>query len=234
MSFDFDGVDDRLALGSPALLDNLSSLTCALWVLADGYGEGNAGRIFDKFQKLFRIDNDDNVDQSFRFSVACSSGGPARTAFGQSINLNSYNFLAVTWGGGISSNSIRLYKNGIESSSYINETSGLGAILNDGSSTIDIGNNSGGSRSFDGRLAHFHIYSRVLDIGEIKQIMNFPGSIRKNLSVYLPMVFRSTNSAQDLSGNRLNATIIGPTQSNEDPPINGMFTIPRPELMHSF
>ena len=60
---EFDGIDDEVNCGSPAGLDNLPDnavsgkgpVTIDGWIRADGYGEGNVGRICDKSSFRFQV-----------------------------------------------------------------------------------------------------------------------------------------------------------------------------------
>lgn len=86
---------------------------------------------------------------------------------------------------------------------------------------------------FNGKIAHAQIFRRVLSLSEIKQLMNFPGSISgPNLLAYWPLWGGSIEG--DYSGNNKGGTVTGATVSQDNPPINGIFTVPKPELIHAF
>ena len=75
-ALDFDGVDDNVNCGSAASLDDLPSadFTAEAWVMADGWGEGVRGRIFDKTYWYLSISNLHGIR-----AFASHAGSPAAT-----------------------------------------------------------------------------------------------------------------------------------------------------------
>ena len=88
------------------------------------------------------------------------------------------------------------------------------------------------SNFMDGSVAFVHIYNRALSVNEIKQLMRFPGSISLGLKGFLELL--GANPEFDYSGNGNNGMVTGALVSNNNPPVNGIFTIPKPELAHVF
>ena len=99
---------------------------------------------------------------------------------------------------------------------------------------VRIGNRAlvGNTDEFDGQIAHAQAFNVALTQNEIRQTMRYPGSIRRGLIRFFPLWGGSPEG--DYSGNNNSGTISGATLSTNNPPINGIFTVPKPELIHAF
>ena len=104
-----------------------------------------------------------------------------------------------------------------------------------GQGTIRIGTDISGASAMSGQIAHIIWYKRFLGVGELIQSTYYPGSIGNDFSMVMNFPLRGTASPEPgYSKSSLLGTVSGPLNGTTEPPINGMFTIPRPELMRSF
>lgn len=221
-SVDFNGTTDLINVGSGSSLDNLSSYSICAWIKPSGYGEGTFGRIYDKGgKKTFFLDNDATAPSAtLRAIIDYDIGSDtARSAEANFIPLNVWSFVCMTWSGNSAASSISFYKNGVESSSYGQETGGSsGNAVSDSSDDGILGNNAGATRTFDGLLSNPHIFNRAITTVDILNIMNFPGTITNALVGFWTLFGDSAEN--DLSGNGNNGTLTGTTASSDGPPIS--------------
>ncbi len=168
----FDGVDDRVNVGSGATLDNLPALTFSAWIKADTLGEGGKGRIIDKTTGsapvngwIFDVDGTNQLS----FIVDYTTTDLKRSSATNAITTGAWYHVAVTWTGSATATNIKFYVNGVETG-YGTTTNGSGTRVNDGTASGSIGNDSTGARTFDGVLDDVRAYNRVLSTTEITAI----------------------------------------------------------------
>lgn len=170
-ALNFD-LNDSLSAGSGSSLDNLAALTVAVWIHADSLGAGSNGRIVSKAvgtgpasgwqlqltgsnQLLFRTDY--------------STTDLSRLSASNAVALSAWKHVVVTWTGSATATNVKFYVDGVEMS-YSTTTNASGTRASDSSSMLYIGNESGGTRAFDGLLDDVRIYNRVLSAAEIAAI----------------------------------------------------------------
>ena len=111
-SLSFDGVNDYVTLGTPALMNGVQvPLTICLWARANSFGEYNtlwgvySGIIEGRLYSLFRVDSG-----TLRYFTSNSSGGfQFNGSFAPSTSV--WNFYVVTVSGTLSSPSVTIYLN---------------------------------------------------------------------------------------------------------------------------
>ncbi|MGE0267765.1 MAG: LamG-like jellyroll fold domain-containing protein [Candidatus Omnitrophota bacterium] len=176
-SLEFDGADDIVTIPDNDILDGLGPLTFAVWINPQTLGEGSNGRIIGKyngttqFRPDFRVN--DNNSLLFRHDGSTTL---ERTTANNTITLNQWQHVAVTWDGGIAFSGVHIYVNGVEQT-YSSSANGAG--LNDGSAfNYYIGNVDTLDRTFDGHMDDIRIYNRVLSGAEILSLANgyMPGT----------------------------------------------------------
>lgn len=172
-AMDFDGADDRVDVGSDATLDNLSAMTIVAWIKPDTLGEGpSLGRIIGKTSSAGTTTAGGwtlNLDTTNRltFDVDYNTTDFRQRAANNSITLNQWQQVAVTWTGSATATNAKLYVNGVETS-YATTTNGTGGRVDDSAQSISIGNPPGRTdRTFDGKIDNVRIYNRALSAAEI-------------------------------------------------------------------
>ena len=233
MSRSFDKIDDVIDCGSGSSLDNLGPLTYILSVNPLSAGENNVGRFLDKANILFTIRTGavPTSTLALLFEVVGSTTLD-RLTLDDFVILNEWHSYAVTWTGSMTdATTVKMYRDEVEASSYAVTANGA-TRTSDAASSQLIGANAAGSATTDGLIAYVHIFNRVLDINEMRQIRRFPGSITRGLVGFWP--FWGGSPEPDYSGNKNNGTVTGALLSTNNPPINGVFQVPRPELSYAF
>ena len=201
-AFSFDGVDDAVDLGSPASLDNLrGGMTASIWINPASLGEGSRGRLFDKASttagddgwELFMFTS--NV---IRLSVGC--GGATimdRDSANATVPNNKWTHVLMTWDGTCNAAGAKIYIDGV----YSNGASGNGAGSPDDDNAQDflIGNETGGTRTFNGNLDDARIYNRILSDAEITALYN-DGVRDDGLIAHWPLNEDGGTIADDVAG----------------------------------
>ena len=180
-ALNFDGSDDAINVGSPAVLDDLGPMTIALWANADGYGEGGQGYFITKTFNccsvtegwvLQAVGGYTNVYFTVDYVTTDLFLYSANGTF-PSSDLGKWVHWVVTWDGTSSASGVRFYKNGVEISKG-STTDGAGARVSDATRNLFIGSDASGSalRSFDGRMDDVRVYNRALSATEVLQLYN--------------------------------------------------------------
>ena len=169
LGFLFSALTDSIDFGNLSALNfTITPLSIVAWIYPISYGGGSSGRIVDKFkttipQTGYALWIDNNIGTN---AIAFGTGWSVSTSVGRIsnvINLNIWQHIAVTYAG----TSCTFYVNGSSIGSS-------GSITNpsSGSNSLIIGNNSGGTNNFDGKIASARVYGRALSATEIQQIYN--------------------------------------------------------------
>ncbi len=161
-AFNFDSSNSRINAGSPSILDNLpaNGMSISAWVYPRSQGEGNAGFIVAKnsgtiptFGWIFQISG----TNALTFTVDGSTD-LVRTTNNNAVTTNTWNHVAVSWDGEITTaSSVRIYVNGTEAT-YATTTDGASRV-DDAPSDFFIGNNSTQARTFDGLIDDVKVYN---------------------------------------------------------------------------
>jgi len=233
MSRDFDGVDDVISCGSASAINDFTSLTISVWVNADNSGEAGEGRIFDK--------NLTTINSGQILSFFDSGTEPAPTLFynrgfslgtgqwylGGAVSTGNWMNIAMTYAA-VNTTSQPIFYVNLSQGSTTTNVAPKGVVGSDNIYSLRFGSNSSGTRSFNGRMAYFHYYNRVLTKNEISQIARFPGSITNGLRGFLPLWGGTPEN--DYSGYGNTGTITGAIFSIDNPPVNRVFGYKRSRL----
>ena len=168
----FDGVDDSVNCGSGATLDNLAAITVTAWIKADTMGEGGKGRIVVKASGInptagwhLHVSGTNQLE----FRVDYTTTELSRVAAVDAIATGVWKHVVATWTGSATATNLKLYVDGAEVG-YASTTNGVGTRVDDAASNFYIGNESGGTRTFDGLLDDVRVYNRVLSAAEITAV----------------------------------------------------------------
>lgn len=224
-SKDYDGADDITNFGNRTILTNIGAQTRTAWIYPRSRGEGNLGvitRIGTSGAVFNRWSFDSGTTNALIFTWACGSATfGIRVTSANTITLNRWSFVAMTWDGSITASNVHIYINGVEPS-YATTTSGISSVLSDSGSDLTVGNNHGATQSFDGNIAYVNIYNKILTTDEMKDIMFREGSVFRGLIFSSPLLETTGAIDPDLSGNNSTGTCTTtgcPRESANGPPI---------------
>lgn len=162
----FDGVDDEVDCGSPAGLDDLPDNAVAGkgiivvdgWIRPDSYGEGNNGRIADKTEWRFRLDN----AAGLAARIDCAAQNATATSGLDEFTVDGlwhYVLMAYDETGGITPAARTIYLNidGVWVNSYVTQQASIGNYVSDAAQNLIVGNNAGGTFTFDGDIGWIRV-----------------------------------------------------------------------------
>lgn len=238
MARSFDGVDDVIT--TAAVVPPSSGYTMSMWLRASDVTATDVFFVWGQriaSENYFNqniILNKDIYFRIFEGSVLGDFIGRIATASVTSNNI--WYHICGTWDGGTTNASCKIFINGVQKDDA-NSGSGIFTGSNTNSIIKIFGAQevtpSGYDNLFSGQIAHTQLFNRPLSAGEIRQIMQFPGSLSRGLIGYWPL-WGSGSPEPDYSGNGNNGTVTGAIKGTSEPPINGIFQVPRPELVRSF
>ena len=220
MARDFNGANQKLEIPTHSTL-NSSAFTVGGFIKARSFGNGTVmARIIGSTSVLSLIVNSSGgVTFSWDYTITDLD---INTPVGI-IKQNEWMSLYIAGDGGSAHAGYDIYVNGIlqpHDTSQSNDGSGSpqplsGTVARIGLGFFDI-------NDFNGRMAHFQMFSRKLRGVEILSMSRIPGSIPRGLVSYIPMIGGSPEP--DYSGLGNAAAVTGAEYVAEDnPPILGMF-----------
>jgi len=168
----FDGSDDVVAAASSeTVTDDMGAMTISAWIKPDTMGEGGAdGRIVDKttgdFVNGWILHTSGSVP-TIEFFVDYAGNDLYKTAALNSIILNRWNHVTVTWDGSTSASNIHIYVDGKEVGTYASQD-GTSTRNSDSTAAIRVGNDPTGAHTFDGTMDELKIYNFVKTASQIK------------------------------------------------------------------
>jgi hypothetical protein len=173
-ALDFDGVDDTVIVYTHPVFNDINTLTVSAWIYPRGWGEADRGRIIDKRT---------GAQESFIFYLMtpghlvfeASRWSGNNGVWGSSsaiIPLNTWTHVAVTYNYGALGNDPVLYVNG--SPVGVSETTTPTGTVSAETANLNIGNDNGASRTFNGLLDDVRMYGRVLAADEVAALYENP------------------------------------------------------------
>ena len=139
----------------------------AAWIYPKSMGESSYARIFDKNQWLFNLKDYDSGTNTARlnFSHNFSNAGADWYTTNRVVNFDVWNHVAVFYDSDVEANDPVIYINGVSvgtvSSGLTENNTPDGTINSDAGSSLYIGNNSSGTRTFDGYIMDAKVYKNV-------------------------------------------------------------------------
>ena len=169
-ALDFDGSDDSINAGSDSSIDNIfnGGGTISAWINPTGWGEGDFGRIIDKGPGYsFFVSNYSGIPlRSIRFAQYFTSNLSAWTTPTDSITLNTWQHVAITYDNSSNANTPTIYINGV-AQALAQSHAGSGTATPDNDANMYIGNNGASDRAFEGSIDDVRIYNRALSADEV-------------------------------------------------------------------
>ncbi len=169
-SLDFDGTDDVVTVSNSDPIDlnaGLSSgFTWSGWVYPNSDGEADTGIIFSKGTNTYC---DTKTESAGRVSIECRLDQTTDAAFTATttIPINTWSHIALSWTDD-SDDEITIWVNGIANTSTATFAGPTAAESN----SFLIGNNAGGTQTFDGQIDDVRMYSYEMNAAQIKKLIN--------------------------------------------------------------
>jgi hypothetical protein len=172
----FNGTTSTINAGSASIVDNMPQISISAWIYPKTVGENSAGKIIDKSDGstppasgwTWRL----NSANRLIFSVDYDGLTNTEYISTETITLNTWQHVMITWDGSTTSSNIKIYINGIPTTKQGSSTDGAGNHVTDASQSIIIGNNPSGSRTFDGFIDDLKIYNYVRTTGQVIEDLN--------------------------------------------------------------
>jgi len=170
-ALDFDGLDDRVDILASSAINNLDQFSVAVWFFADSTGEAGQGRFIERSNSMkIRFSN---YNSKIYFDADRWSGSDGKwraSTQGGNTLLGAWNHLVITYDYSSGANDPSMYINGVPFASIEEYGTPSGTATQAEESVMYLGNNSSGSRTFDGRLDEVQIYNRVLSPAEVSAL----------------------------------------------------------------
>jgi len=225
MARDFAGgvSTDRIFLNS--FTAHAAQRTYALWVLRQSAGGGNFGRMFDKdnAELLFQA----NPTTSYTFGARWSGATGLQWYWARPAQ-DVWVHVCVTYDNNSVSNDPKMYYDAVDQGAPTEEGGPPSGSPTTNANVYVLGNRDPGTdRAWDGYLAEWVVYNRVLTPNEVGILyVAGPSALPYNPAHYLP-TFGVTTPEPDWSGNGFIGQITGTTRVDHPPRISAYRALPR-------
>jgi len=114
-----------------------------------------------------------------------------------------WHHICITYDGSSTTNNPLIYLDGVSQAVTTRSTPSGTLLLPDG--TVTIGRATGGGQEFDGRLAEFAMWNRILTAGEVAALGKgfAPPTNPRGLLTYLPLIGRASPEIELMGGSNL-------------------------------
>jgi len=172
---EFDGTDNALRCGSGVSIDDIWSGggTVSVWLNPDTRGESNKGRVFQKTVNMLYIVGESAGATRFTFNTQFDGNSGAWRMVNFPLTFNAWHLVHFSYNSDSVSNDPTFWINAV-SEAFTEST-----YLGDSSSNLNIGNNEGASRTWDGGIDEFRMYNGILSADWVSteyNNQNNPGS----------------------------------------------------------
>lgn len=209
---------DRIEFTQYAAINDLDTLTYALWTYRTGDGGNNNGRMIDKRNananggSFLYTTSSTYAFEAHRWQTSDGAWSVTRPAGNTCVHV------AVTYDHGSVSNDPIFYFDGVDQGAPTEITTPSGTLASE-TETLVIGNRTAGNRSWDGRLASVAIWNVILTVGEIEALAKgtSPASIRPLNLVFHPPLWGVASPEPNLVAGGNNGTVTGAVLADHCP-----------------
>jgi len=185
-ALDFDGVNDYVNAGTGSSLSLLGPVTISAWIYPRTFGGASKGRIVVRgtsgiaHSVGFSVNNSD-ITAGLSFGSHYDVSTLQTYSSNNTITLNTWQHVTVTWDGTTDRTKVLFYVNGIKTGRQDNGDGSDGSVtrVSDSTCSLLIGVQGGdggdcnvdnGTRDFNGQIDEVRIYNRALTPDEIKRL----------------------------------------------------------------
>lgn len=210
---------DRVEISSSAEIDDLTTFTVLCWAFPTA--ANNSRRLWQW------EDSGDGVIKTFFRQVAPNTRWGAvvvrattnSDALTDDFTLNAWQFFGLTYDESDGSQAIHIYRGTLTTT--VAEVTYTSFIAGTGTTTADdgtkfVGNVSGADVAFDGRIATYLVFNRVLSLGEMRGQQFFVRNVAGCVN-FFHLGFNGTGTQPDWSGNGNSGTVTGATVGDHVP-----------------
>lgn len=166
VAYTFSSSTNKIDFSDLTSLKFTSALSISSWIFPYSFGGVSSGRIYDKWQTTvpqsgYALFIDNNIGTN---AIAFGTGWVISTSVARVSNvitLNTWQHVAVTFSG----SACTFYKNGYSVGTVTGITAPTSGTVN-----AIVGNNTGNTNYFDGKIDSLNMYSRGLSATEINKI----------------------------------------------------------------
>lgn len=199
-----------------------STLTVMVWIHPDSDGGNSQGRIYNTYdvggasEGLFFNQSESGGTEDLKITIVNSGTNSVAETTANPVTLATWNNVGFTWAG-VSTGAPTIFVDGADVTD--STTNGTGSI-GDNDGVLYIGDRSTATRSFDGEMANFALWTVVLTANELLALSHGvnPFAIR-NASCVLNLPFWGNQSPEpDYSGEG-NTDAMTDTTKSFNPPV---------------
>jgi len=190
MARDFNGASHTLTYSSLHSTQYPASIeSYAFWIYPDSVAQWKRVHHFGTSGDRYRTAEMDDGINGFVFNFDFTSGGAFYVA---KPSTGSWQHYTVTFDGTSTSNVPVIYKNGVSQS--VTVWSAPSGTIKTGSTTLNIGSDQGSSQWWDGRIAEYGRWNRILTQAEATSLAAgyAPSFFPQDLVFYLPLIGQNT------------------------------------------
>lgn len=191
----YDSVDDIINCSNPASFNDLPRFSVSAWIYPRSIGEGSFGFICAKGREAapfngwdFNLQATNRLEFTYDFSSTNGDWGTSANT----ITLNAWNHVLVTYDNTSTSNTPTFYINGVRMATSVANTP-VGTANTDNLRPFTIGNDSATDFTFDGYITEVAYWNVILSDGDAEilgktRIKRSPLQIKpRNLIGYWPL-----------------------------------------------
>jgi hypothetical protein len=179
-ALEFDGSSDNM-LAAAASLGQTTSRTISAWIYPESFGPNIMGGILERvggeIEWGFGLD-DTNTTDGLTFFQNCTT--PMQVFAANTITLNKWQHVLVTYTGGCANTSVTFYVDGVAKTR--SGASGSGSPTSDNGPSFEISSDSSDQFYFDGRIDDIRLYNRVLTADEIKRLHKMGATLKQGVA----------------------------------------------------
>ncbi len=168
-----DGTDSDISCGSDTSIDDIfdGGGTFSGWILPNGDGAGGYGRIFDKGNNYLYLQSESGSTIRMVFASLNATTNTVSRTTNYDIKYGQWQHVAVTYNSTTPATQPILYINGV-ATDVTETTEGDGTRTSDAGGTFHLGNNSSGTRTFEGSITEASLWEEILTATEILELYN--------------------------------------------------------------